>query len=188
MCVCSGLSCRYDSCCSLRCTVRCTSGLLDGDFARWIRLRPTVCISFTVCLLPPLVNSHVICVLTVSVICDASCDKIIPGMLYIHDIWSCARNTLFCRIRIRREPRRGSRGDVLYTQYNINSTAVSEAKPPPGSRNGLKCPWGLLGSSRYNRFSRRRRLALAWFVNMPHSKVDAVTGNKKGSLLNYGLW
>ena len=36
---------------------------------------------------------------------------------------------------------------------------VSELKPPPGSRSALKHPRGLLGSSRCNSFSRRRRRA-----------------------------
>jgi hypothetical protein len=35
--------------------------------------------------------------------------------------------------------------------------AVSEVKSSPGSRSGLKYPLGLLESSRYNSFSRRRR-------------------------------
>jgi hypothetical protein len=39
--------------------------------------------------------------------------------------------------------------------YNIRS-AVSELKPSSGSRSGFKNPLELLGSSRYNRFSRRR--------------------------------
>jgi hypothetical protein len=35
--------------------------------------------------------------------------------------------------------------------------AVSEVKPPPGSRSGLKNPLRLLESTRYNSFSRRGR-------------------------------
>jgi hypothetical protein len=39
------------------------------------------------------------------------------------------------------------------------AVAVSELKPPPESRSGLKNPLGLLESPRYNGFSRRRRWA-----------------------------
>jgi hypothetical protein len=37
--------------------------------------------------------------------------------------------------------------------------SVSEVKPPPGSRSGLKNPLELLEISIYNSFSRRRRWA-----------------------------
>ena len=40
---------------------------------------------------------------------------------------------------------------ILERSHNDRFTsAVSEAKPPPGSRSGIKYPLGLLGSSRYN--------------------------------------